>query len=66
MVLNKLRACQLKKNGNASISDILHTVQHIAGISSSASHKFDQIGPISQFVSTRFLQKLIYESFSTN
>ena len=34
MVLNKLRDCQLQKSGNVSISDILQTVQHIAGISS--------------------------------
>ena len=34
MVLNKLRDCQFQKSGNVSISDILQTVQHIAGISS--------------------------------
>ena len=32
--LNKLRDCQFQKGGNVSISDILQTVQHIAGISS--------------------------------
>ena len=34
MVVNKLKDCQLPKCGNVSISDILQTVQHIAGISS--------------------------------
>ena len=43
MVFNKLIDCQLQKSGNVSISDILQTVQPIAGISSSASYKSDQI-----------------------